>query len=212
MTREGHEAVRSRRIRTNRLESLSDGVFAFAMTLLVLDLGVPTGSTHLLRVIGEQWPSYLGYVVSFATIGAIWLGHSAITEYLEYANIITMRLNLLLMFSVALLPFPTRLMADYIRAGGTERVATTFYGLCLLMTSLLLSLLWRYVVRAGLIHADAKDTEVQMLTDRLTPGAIGYVAVIVVGIFLPVVAIVGYLVIAFYYLEPSRFVRRRRRR
>jgi len=182
------------------------------MTLLVLDLGVPTGSTHLLRVIGEQWPSYLGYVVSFATIGAIWLGHSAITEYLEYANIITMRLNLLLMFSVALLPFPTRLMADYIRAGGTERVATTFYGLCLLMTSLLLSLLWRYVVRAGLIHADAKDTEVQMLTDRLTPGAIGYVAVIVVGIFLPVVAIVGYLVIAFYYLEPSRFVRRRRRR
>jgi uncharacterized membrane protein len=212
MTQEGKGASRHRRIRTSRLESLSDGVFAFAMTLLVLDLAVPSGTTRLLHAIGDQWPSYLGYLVSFATIGAIWLGHSAITEYLEYADILVMRLNLLLLFSITFLPFPTRLMADYIRDGRTERVATTFYGLSLLVTSVLLSLLWRYAVGAGLIYSDASGGDVKVLTDRLTPGVFGYAGVIVLGLFAPVAAVAGYLVIAVYYLEPSRFIKRRARR
>ena len=71
-------------LRTNRMEAFSDGVFAIAITLLVLELSVPAGSgDHLLRAFAEQWPSYLAYVVSFATIGAVWVGHSVITEYLS---------------------------------------------------------------------------------------------------------------------------------
>ena len=69
-----------------RLEALSDGVFAVAITLLALDLAVPANGhseRHLLDAIGDQWPGYLGYVVSFATIGALWLGHNAITDYLD---------------------------------------------------------------------------------------------------------------------------------
>ncbi len=109
---------RRRGFRTGRLEAFSDGVFAIAVTLLVLDIAV-TGDAgrDLLRAIGSLWPSYLAYVASFSTIGAAWLGHNAITEYLERADAAFVRLNLLLLLLVSFLPFPTRLVADYIRPG-----------------------------------------------------------------------------------------------
>jgi uncharacterized membrane protein len=66
---------------TTRLETLSDGVFAIAATLLVLDLAVPTNAeANLLRAVADQWPSYLAYIVSFATIGVVWLEQSITTE------------------------------------------------------------------------------------------------------------------------------------
>src|SRR5215831_20793881 len=88
-----------RRMRTQRMEAFSDGVFAIAITLLVLDLAIPVGAgrADLLHAFLAQWPSYLAYVVSFTTIGAIWLGHSLITEYLEQADGILVRLNLVLL-------------------------------------------------------------------------------------------------------------------
>ena len=104
-----------RGLETGRLEALSDGVFAIAITLLVLDIAVPAhASKDLLGAVTQQWPSYLAYAVSFSTIGALWLGHNVITEYLDRADAAFVRLNLLLLFLVALLPFPTRLFADYL--------------------------------------------------------------------------------------------------
>jgi hypothetical protein len=65
------------------MEAFSDGVFAIAVTLLVLEIAVPAGSgDDLLGALGDQWPSYLGYLVSFATIGAVWFAHTVITEYM----------------------------------------------------------------------------------------------------------------------------------
>ena len=194
-----------RGFRTGRLEAFSDGVFAFAITLLVLDIAVSgDAAKDLLRSLIHLWPSYLAYVVSFSTIGALWLGHNAITEYLDRANFTFVRLNLLLLLAVAFLPFPTRLFADYIRHNSAERVAATFYGICLLLTSTLLLLLWRYAVHAELVRPDAADEEVQLLTERLTPGLTGYLVLIVAGLFLPVIAVIGYLAIALYYIIPFR--------
>jgi hypothetical protein len=69
------------------MEAFSDGVFAIAVTLLVLEIAVPAGSgDDLLGALGDQWPSYLGYLVSFATIGAVWFAHTVITEYLDHAD------------------------------------------------------------------------------------------------------------------------------
>src|SRR5690242_7406538 len=119
------------RTSTGRMEAFSDGVFAIAITLLVLDVSVPSGSgDRLLAAIGEQWPRYLAYVVSFATIGAIWLCHNAITEYLERADAWLLRANLLLLMIVGFIPFPTHLAAEYIHDEDAERVAVTFYGAC----------------------------------------------------------------------------------
>ena len=192
-----------RGLRTGRLEAFSDGVFAIAVTLLVLDLALPaSASKHLLRSIAELWPSYLAYVASFSTIGATWLGHNAITEYLERVNTVFVRLNLLLLLVISFLPFPTRLFADYIGQDSNERVAATIYGLTFLLASTLLLVLWRYALHAGLVRPEAEDEEIQLLTQRLTPGLGGYVALIIAGIFVPIIAVIGYLVVAFFYIIP----------
>jgi uncharacterized membrane protein len=197
--------------RTARLEAFSDGVFAIAITLLVLDLGVPAtqhSAQHLINSIGDEWPGYLGYIVSFSTVGALWLGHNAITDYLDRAGTTLLRLNLLLLFFVSFLPFPTRLLSEYITTDRAERVAATFYGLTLLIAGVLLSLLWRYALHARLVRPDAGDEEITLLTHRLTPGLGAYVLLIVIGLFAPVVAVIGYLVIAIFFLLPIRIRRR----
>ena len=197
--------TRRRGLRTGRLEAFSDGVFAIAITLLVLDIAVPRGpQPHLLRTVAGLWPAYLAYVVSFATIGAVWLGHNAITYYLDRTDTTFIRLNLLLLLFVAFLPFPTRLFADYIGEDRPERVAATIYGIILLLTLTLLWTLWRYAVREGLVRPDADDEEVELLTQRLTPGLGGYLVLIVAGLFAPVIAVIGYLAVALFYILPVR--------
>jgi uncharacterized membrane protein len=206
-----------RGLRTGRLEAFSDGVFAIAITLLVLDIAVPASAeAHLLRSIANLWPSYLGYVTSVSTIGAIWLGHVAITEYLERTDVGFVRLNLLLLLVIAFLPFPTRLFAEFIGTDSPERVAATIYGLSLLLASTLLLVLWRYALRNRLVRPDAADEELQLLTKRLTPGLAGYLVLIIAGLFIPDLAVTGYLAIALYGIIPFRgsgsipFRRRRR--
>ena len=195
------------------MDAFSDGVFSIATTLLVLELSVPAGSgDHLLRAFAEQWPSYLAYVVSFATIGGVWVAHSVITEYLELADAVLVRLNLLLLMVVSFLPFPTRLLAEYIRENRPERVAATIYGITLLLAATMVSVLWRYAVSRRLVHPDSADLELQMITKRLTPGLAGYVALIIVGLFLPLVAVFGYLAIALNILTPFGLIRRRQPR
>jgi uncharacterized membrane protein len=203
---------RPKGLRTARLEAYSDGVFAIASTLLILDIAVPAGSNEdLLRAVGDQWPSYLAYIVSFSTIGVVWLAHSAITEYLDRADSVLIRLNLLLLLVVAFLPFPTHLVAEYVGTDRAERVAVTIYGLNLLIAAGLVSVLWRYSVREHLVRPDAKDEEVQLLTKRLTPGLLGYVLAIVLGLFLPIVAVWVYLIIAVYIIVPVGSIVRRSR-
>ena len=201
------------RYRTNRLEAFSDGVFAIAITLLVLEIGVPLGSeANLLEAILAEWPSYLAYLVSFATIGAVWVAHSVITEHVEGADPVFLRLNLLLLFFVSFLPFPTKLLGEYL---GTEeeavRVAVTFYGIALLLTSATTSVLWGWARHAELIGDSVRDADVRYLTHRLTPGLAGYVAIILVGVFQPVLAVLGYLLIALFFLVPVRELRASRR-
>lgn len=212
MADEDAGAGRRRRLTTGRMEAFSDGVFAIAITLLILDVAVPAGSADdLLRAVAEEWPSYLAYFVSFATIGAVWLAHAAITEYLDRADATLIRLNLLLLLVVSFLPFPTHLLAEYQGHSDAERVAVTIYGLNLLMASVLVWVLWRYAVAEHLVRPDADDEEVQVLTKRLTPGLAAYVVLIGVGLFLPLVAVLGYLTIAAYFIVPVGMVRDRRK-
>jgi uncharacterized membrane protein len=199
--------------RTERLQSLSDGVFAFAMTLLVLDLAIPAtqhSAQHLLNALLHQWPGYLGYLVSFSTVGAIWLGHNAVTDYLDRADVTLLRLNLLLMLFVSLLPFPTHLLSRYVGINRAERVAVTVYGITLLIAGALLLLLWQYALRVRLVRPDSTDEEVTLLTHRLMPGLAGYAVLILIGVFFPVVALFGYLVIAFFFIIPVPVPWRRR--
>ena len=194
--------------RTGRMEAFSDGVFAIAITLLILDIAVPAGSGgDLLGALGDQWPSYLAYIVSFATIGAVWFAHTVITEYLDHANSVLIRLNLLLLLVVSFLPFPTRLLAEYAQETDPERIAATVYGINLLLTMVMVSVTWRYAVRAELVRPDLGDEDVQTLTKRLTPTLGVYVVMILLGLFVPILAVFGYLTIAIFILVPFRALR-----
>jgi uncharacterized membrane protein len=199
-------------VRLARFEAFSDGVFAIAITLLVLDIAVPTASgDRLLHAVLDEWPSYLGYVVSFFTIGAVWIAHVAVNECLERVDSTLIRLNLLLLFFAAFLPFPTRLIDEYVREPNAERVAVTSYGLVLLAMNIALSVLWRYAVAGHQIRGDTDPERVRALTDKLTPGLAFYVVTLAVGLLFPIAAVILYLLIAVYLFLPLRLFARRRR-
>lgn len=201
---------RPRQLRTARMEAFSDGVFAVAITLLVLELSVPEGSEgDLLGAILDQWPSYLAYVVSFATVGAIWLGHAVITDLVDHVDALLLRLNLLLLLLVSFVPFPTRLLAQSVEHEDAGRVASTLYGLSLLAVASVVSVLWRHAVRVHLVRPDLAGADLALITARLTPGLAFYVVMIGLGLFLPVAAVFGYLAIAVFYLVPVGLLRRR---
>lgn len=194
----------SRGISSGRLEAFSDGVFAIAITLLVLELAVPEHSTDLLTDLMHEWRSFLAYFVSFSTIGAMWLGHSAITDRIDRIDAGFVQRNLLVLLIASLLPFSTRLLAAYLSNEDTERVAATIYGLNLLFASSAMALLWRYAVKAKLLKPELEISEIDRLTERLTPGIAGYLVVIVVGLFFPIVAVCGYLALSFFLMVPVK--------
>ena len=103
---------------------------------------------------------------------------------------------------MALIPFPTRLLAEYLGESDAARVAATVYGLTLLAVSVLVAVLWRYAVGTGLVRPDAEDQEIETLTTKLTPGLAGYVVMILLGLFLPTVAVMGHLAIAIALIVP----------
>jgi uncharacterized membrane protein len=183
---------------TGRIEAFSDGVFAIAITLLVLDIGVPPSAfSDLWAGIAHEWPAYLAYVTSFVTIGGIWMAHYAIFERLQNANARVMRLNLLLLMAVSFLPFPTRLLAEAIRDTDAERAAVVFYGTVLLVISIIVYALWWSIASdRSLLKPEVSEREVDAITRAATPNIGFYVGVIVLALFVPRVAALGYLVIA----------------
>ena len=128
-----------------RMEGFSDGVLAFAITLLVVDIAVrPPGSPS--REFFHAWPSYLAYLVSFFTIGGAWIAHHGLTDELDRIDSIFLRLNLLFLLAIAFLPFPTRLMVEGLeRSTAWQRLAVVVYGLTLLLIRLLFAALSAYV-------------------------------------------------------------------
>ena len=199
-------------LRTSRMEALSDGIFSIASTLLVLDLAIPEVSPEVGHSLLQQWPTYLAYLVSFATIGNAWLNHSVITEYLERADAILLRLNLLLLFFVSVLPYPTHMLAEYIHSENAERVAVTIYGLNLLAISGFTSLIWHYAVSERLVRQDNKEEEVRAISRKLDPSLVSYAVAIGIGLLWPTAAVVLYLVIALFVIIPFRAVFRLIRR
>jgi uncharacterized membrane protein len=183
---------------TGRTEAFSDGVFAIAITLLVLEIGIPASEfDDLWSAIFHEWPAYLGYATSFLTIGGLWLAHHGIFRRLRYANNAVMRINLLLLMAVAFLPFPTRLVAEAIRDRSAERAAAIFYGACLLAIAVLFSALWAAVARdRRLLKPEVTDEEVNSILIASSPSIGFYAGAIALAIVAPRAAAIGYLLIA----------------
>jgi uncharacterized membrane protein len=140
--------AKSAGVSTSRLESFSDGVIAVAITLLVLNIGLPKlspGET-LGHGLVHQWPVYAAYVTSFLTIGIIWINHHAMIGRLREADHTILFLNLLLLMSIAVLPFATSLMAAYLRESNGQHLAAALYSGSFLVMAVFFSMLNAHVL------------------------------------------------------------------
>jgi uncharacterized membrane protein len=133
-----------------RLEAFSDGVFAIAITLLVLELPIPAagGEESLAHQLKDEWPSFAAYVVSFATIGVIWINHHAMLRRVREIDHSTLVLNLLLLLWVGLLPWTTALLAEYLREGDGQHLAAAIYAGSYLLMSLTFFAMQRHILFA----------------------------------------------------------------
>jgi uncharacterized membrane protein len=196
-----------------RLEAFSDGVFAIAITLLVLELGVSARAENdLLDAILHQWPSYLAFVTSFMTIGVIWLQHSGITGALRAADVTLYRINLVVLLLVSFLPFPTKLVGEFVGDRDPERVAVVFYGLTLLALVLALTAFVRYAAEHRRLVKDQIEAEVVEAALTHQPSFALYLVGIAVGFVLPTVGVFLYLLISLYLGIPGRTLHRLLRR
>jgi uncharacterized membrane protein len=128
---------------TNRLEAFSDGVFAIAITLLVLEIKVPPVESIGLGLL-NLWPSYLAYAISFIVIGAIWINHHAMFDWIVRADQKLLLLNTLHLMFIAFLPFPTAVLAKAFHVHSGQDIAAAFYAGTLTIIGVLVTVMWWY--------------------------------------------------------------------
>ena len=153
------------------MEAFSDGVFAIAITLLVLDLHVPeVGDGSLAHALVRQWPADASYAVSFLTIGIIWINHHGLMRHIDRCDRVLLSLNIFLLMMIAIVPYPTALISHYARSPNAT-AAAVYYGAVMVTMALIFNALWHYAIRAGLLvqGADPRglvDLEVEAVQDR----------------------------------------------
>jgi uncharacterized membrane protein len=194
----------ARRWDTGRVEAFSDGVFAIAITLLVLEIKVdPSDYGDLRHALLHEWPAYFAYVTSFLTVGSLWIAHHALFVRLRYVDPVLLRINLLLLMVVAFLPFPTGVLAQAMHASDdAERTAIVFYG----ATALVIELLAQGAVRYASSRPELTVPDPSGVPLTAPPGERGwrasvvsviYAVAIVAGIFVfPKLAAAAYLLVA----------------
>src|SRR5213080_1208400 len=185
------------------MEAFSDGVFAFAMTLLVLGLRDPTiGSTGpLLQGLFGEWPAFLAFGISFTTILVNWLNHRNLFTYVRRIDGPFMLLNGLLLLATTLIPFTTSLVADHIKfADSDSGAAAQVYSGTFLFVALAWNLLWQYAIRhPGVLASSVSDAEIKTTTRQFIFGPTLYVVAFVAAFFSGIASLaINLIVLAIY--------------
>ena len=185
------------------MEAFSDGVFAIAATLLVLEFSVSSGP-DLGNQLLHLWPAYLSYATSFLTIGIIWMNHHHTVSLMRRTDRTFLFLNILLLLTIAFLPFPTKLVGDYLRQGSGEKAATLDYAATFVVMSAIYNVWWRYASSGRrLIKENVRDSSVRAVNRAFNPGVPLYLAVFVVAFFSPLTAVALTFAIAAFYLPSA---------
>jgi uncharacterized membrane protein len=186
-----------------RVEAFSDGVIAIAITLLVLEVRVPDAHGGLGDALAHQWPSYVAYVLTFFLIGIMWVNHHAMFREVERIDRTLLFLNIMLLMGIAFLPFPTALMAQYIRHGNDGRIATAIYSFVSVVIGCGFLALWWYLMRhPQLLRASFGAEGAERAFRRTIIGPVAYAASLVVALIAPLACLVVYAAIAIYFIFP----------
>jgi uncharacterized membrane protein len=187
----------------NRLEAFSDGVFAIAITLLVIEIRPPTPAAgeSLARALWEQWPHYLGYFLSFLVLGVMWLNHHRIFEPAVRVDGIVLVLNLNLLLWAVLIPFPTAVVADFLRDGGDDaKTAVALYGGVILLAAISFTALFVGITREGIVDQLPTPDQVRAARLRFGLGVGVYTGAFLLSWLSPPLALAAHGTLAAYYL------------
>jgi TMEM175 potassium channel family protein len=189
---------------TGRVEAFSDGVFAIAVTLLILAVGVDQAraSGSLSHQLLHLWPAYIAYIVSFVTVGIMWINHHDLFRHFAGADRILLLLNTLLLMLIAFTPFPTRVVAEFAHTESDRRAAALLYGINFTLTAILFLAVWMYGSRR-LLRPDADLREVSGITRSYLPGAPLYGTATLLAFVSPVASLIMFAAIALFYAISS---------
>jgi TMEM175 potassium channel family protein len=193
-------------VETARVEAFSDGVFAIAITLLILAVGIEQALAggDLAGQLLDLWPAYIAYAASFLTIGIMWVNHHAVFRQFERVDRPLMLLNVLLLMMIAFVPFPTRVVADHAQSPHDRQAAALLYGSTMTLTAILFFSVWIYGSRR-VLRADADRREVSGITRSYLPGAPTYALATLVALVSSVASLVLFAAIALFYAISSSF-------
>ena len=197
-----------------RIEAFSDGVFAIIITLLVLDLRVPRVDARqggpLAEALVHQWPVYVAFVAGFLQVGVVWANHHAMFHYIRRTDHRLLVYNLLLLMAVAVLPFTSALLAEYVRGSESElRTAALVYSGTLGLCGVCFNAVWQHALEAGLVKPHADPSRLYALRRHWLLIPVFYGLAFVFAAVSPRVSLGMYLLLLFYYALPGPIVIRR---
>jgi uncharacterized membrane protein len=189
-------------VNKSRFESFSDGVFAFAITLLILGISLPAirlaSNQALAAALLSLWPNLIAYALSFAVIGIMWQNHHALFRRVERLDRATVFWNLVLLGGTAFIPFATSTLGVY----PTMSSAALLYGLTLSWTATAFNLMLDHLIRARAFHESVNVATIAATVRAYRTGWVVYVVATLLAFVLPVLSVAGYILIAIYYLVP----------
>ncbi len=188
----------------SRVEAFTDGVFAFAITLLVVTIAQPEDYSHLAHDLARRWPSLAAYIVSFAVIGIMWLNHHSVFGHFNRVDRGLVYLNLFLLMTVAFLPFPTGVLGQALARGQGERTAAAVYGVTMTVNGCAWSALWLYASHnRRLLRGDFPEQQRRISTLLFTTGAVVYAVSVGVAFLNAFAFLALQAALAIYYaLDP----------
>lgn len=189
---------------SNRLEALTDGVFAIAMTLLVLELRISEAAGHLssselMTAIIGLFPNFLAYVISFAILGIFWVGHHNFFHLVKRVDRPFLWVNIFGLLFVSLIPFSAALLGRY----GSEPVSIIVYALNLTLAGLVFGFGWRYATKHGLLDAQLDPKFVRFAQKHIMVAPVMYLFAIIASFFNPTLSMVILVVVPVYYILPN---------
>ena len=195
---------------TARVEAFSDGIFAIAITLLVLEIRVPSpeltghGSTLLPGLLG-LWPSYLGYLISFVTIGVMWVNHHSMFVLIRRTDRYFLLISVFFLMCIAFLPFPTAVLAEYLSEPKGRCVAVALYSASFVLIAVAYNALWWYAVRGGrLLEENADPEAVRNISRRYLMGPIAYAVSFGLAFVNAWASLAVHGVLVAFYIKPVR--------
>ena len=193
---------------TQRVETFSDAVFAIAITLLILEIKIPTQEQGPLAAgLLRQWPSYLAFLVSFLYIGVMWINHHRLFTHIRKSDDVLLVLNLLLLLGVTVVPFPTAVLAEHLH-GPERRIAALIYNATFLFIAVSFNALWRYAVARGLLDSSVDRVAVEIISRRYAFGLVMYLACLALAWFNVHGSLIANIILSLFSMLPPRQLRK----